>query len=184
MESTSCIGVLNLIRGFWLRSITVVYVLILLGLSLGRTFGRPRTAALGSLLTIDNFWKRNLIILDWCCICKQSGESVDNLLLHCSLARELWSMVFVLFDVNWVMPCHVFNLWACWQGHLGDQRKGRWWFVGWFLIVSCGVFGGRGMLITLRIVNDLFWNLNSCFFKLCMNGLLLWVYFLSIPCWN
>ncbi len=104
-----------------------------LGLSLGRTFGRPRTAALGSLLTIDNFRKRNLIILDWCCICKQSGESVDHLLLHCSLARELWSMVFVLFDVNWVMPCHVFNLWACWQGHLGDQRK----MVVWRMVPHC-----------------------------------------------
>ena len=34
---------------------------------------------------------------------------------------------------------------------------------GWFLIVLCGVFGGKGMLGTLRIVN-------SYVFKLCMSG--------------
>ena len=47
------------------------------------------TVALGKLLTIENLRKRNLIIVDWCCLCKQSGESVDHLLLHCSMAREL-----------------------------------------------------------------------------------------------
>ena len=65
------------------------------------------TAALGKLLTIDNLRKRHLIIVDWCCLCKTSGESVDHLLLHCSLAWELWSMVFGLFGVCWVMPCQV-----------------------------------------------------------------------------
>uniref|UniRef100_A0A2N9IHU7 Reverse transcriptase domain-containing protein n=1 Tax=Fagus sylvatica TaxID=28930 RepID=A0A2N9IHU7_FAGSY len=73
------------------------------------------TVALGNLLTIDNLRQHNLIIIDWCCLCKQSGGSLDHLLLHCSLARELWSMVFGLFGVSWVMPCHVLHLWAGWQ---------------------------------------------------------------------
>ena len=58
------------------------------------------TAALGKLLTMDNLRKRHLIIVDWCYLCKQSGESVDHLLLHCSMARELWSMAFGLFGVS------------------------------------------------------------------------------------
>jgi hypothetical protein len=59
----------------------------------------PRIAALGKLLTIDNLRKHHLIIVNWCCLCKSSGESVDHLLLHCSLAWELWSMVFGLFGM-------------------------------------------------------------------------------------
>jgi hypothetical protein len=91
------------------------------------------TAALGNLLTIDNLRKRHLIIVNWCCLCKQSGESVDNLLLHCSMARELWSMLFGLFGVSWVMPCQVLHLWAGWQVRFGDPRN----MIVWRMVLHC-----------------------------------------------
>jgi hypothetical protein len=37
------------------------------------------TATLGKILTIDNLRKWGLILQEWCCMCKQSGESVDHL---------------------------------------------------------------------------------------------------------
>jgi hypothetical protein len=57
------------------------------------------TAALGKILTTENLRKRRVIILDWCCMCKSSGESTKHLLLHCSVAWELWNMVFILFGI-------------------------------------------------------------------------------------
>jgi hypothetical protein len=47
------------------------------------------TAALGRILTLDNLRKRRVIVVDQCCMCERSGESIDNLLLHYELAREL-----------------------------------------------------------------------------------------------
>jgi hypothetical protein len=91
------------------------------------------TAALGKLLTIDNLRKRNLIIVDWCCLCKQSGESVDHLLLHCSMASELWSMVFGLYGLSWVMPSQVLHLWTGWQVSLCDSRN----LAVWRMIPHC-----------------------------------------------
>ncbi len=41
--------------------------------------------------------------LDWCCICKNSGETVEYFLLHCSVARDFWSLVFALSRIFWVM---------------------------------------------------------------------------------
>jgi hypothetical protein len=32
-------------------------------------------------------------------------------------------MVFGLFGVSWVMPCHVLDVWARWQGSFGDHRN-------------------------------------------------------------
>ena len=55
------------------------------------------TAALERILTVDNLRKRRVIIVDWCCMCKDHGESVNHLLLHCIVAQELWSLIFALF---------------------------------------------------------------------------------------
>ena len=91
------------------------------------------TAGLGRLLTIDNLRKRHLILVDWCCMCKRSGESVDHLLLHCPMAWELWSMVLGLFGVHWVMRCHVLDVWAGWQGCYGNHCN----LVVWRMVPHC-----------------------------------------------
>ncbi|XP_050281856.1 uncharacterized protein LOC126722748 [Quercus robur] len=44
------------------------------------------SASLGKILMTDNLRKRCVIVLDWCYMCKSCGESVDHLLLHCSIA--------------------------------------------------------------------------------------------------
>ena len=62
------------------------------------------SASLGKVLTTNNLRKRRVIVLDWCYMCKRCAESVDHLLLHCSIAWELWSLVFCLFGIQWAMP--------------------------------------------------------------------------------
>ena len=47
---------------------------------------------------------------------------VDHLLMHCTLAREMWDFVFALFGIYWVMPRRVFDLLACWQGGFGHHQ--------------------------------------------------------------
>jgi hypothetical protein len=54
-------------------------------------------AALEKILTIDNLCKKHILIVDWCCMCKWSGESIDHLLLCCLTMIDIWSFVFALF---------------------------------------------------------------------------------------
>jgi hypothetical protein len=68
------------------------------------------SAALGKILTHDNLRKRNVMVIEWCCLCKKSGEFIDHLLLHCEVVRDLWSYVLILFGVEWVMPRTVLEL--------------------------------------------------------------------------
>jgi hypothetical protein len=79
------------------------------------------TAALGKILTVDNLRKRGVLVVGWCCMCKRSGESIDHLLLHCDVARDLWSAIFSLFSVTWVMPETVLDMLACWRGQKGNR---------------------------------------------------------------
>jgi hypothetical protein len=68
------------------------------------------SAALGKILTHDNLRKRNVVVIEWCCMCKKNEESIDYLLLHCEVARDLWSYILILFGVEWVMPRTVLEL--------------------------------------------------------------------------
>ena len=61
------------------------------------------TAALGKILTLDNLRCCQVLVVEWCYMCKKIGISVDHMLLHCEYACE-WSFVFCLFGVQWVMP--------------------------------------------------------------------------------
>lgn len=54
-----------------------------------------RTATPEKILTLDNLRKRNVIVVDWCCMCKRSGKLV-YLLLHCKVRRDLWASIFQL----------------------------------------------------------------------------------------
>ena len=74
------------------------------------------SASLGKILTINNLRNRRVIVRDWCYMCKRNGESVDYLLLHCCIAWELWSSVFCLFGIQWVMLYTVLELFEVWQG--------------------------------------------------------------------
>jgi hypothetical protein len=88
--------------------------------SVWRTQAPPRaaffawSAALGKILTGDNLRKRHVIVVDRCCMCKRSRESVDHLLLHCDVAYAMWSAIFSRFGLSWVMPLRVLDLFACW----------------------------------------------------------------------
>ena len=55
-------------------------------------------------------------------MCKRCGESVDHLLLHCPVTWELWSLVFCLFGIQWLMPHNVLELFEAWQGKFAWHR--------------------------------------------------------------
>ena len=56
-------------------------------------------ASLRNILTMKNRRKCNIILVSWCYMCKRDEETIDHLLLHCPTARELWDMVFSLFEI-------------------------------------------------------------------------------------
>ena len=60
------------------------------------------TAVFGRILTMNNL-RKNIVVTEWCFMCKKSSESIDHLLLHCEVAIEVWNMVCQQFGVMWVM---------------------------------------------------------------------------------
>jgi hypothetical protein len=77
------------------------------------------TIALGKILTHDNLRKKNIGVVEWCYLCKKSGEFIEHLLLYCDIARELWSYILILFGVEWVLPQRVLDLLTSWSDSFG-----------------------------------------------------------------
>lgn len=68
------------------------------------------------ILIIENLQQRGIIALEWCYILKCTGELVDHLFLYCPIAYDLWTVVWSLFGLLWVMSQKVLDLLVGWQG--------------------------------------------------------------------
>jgi hypothetical protein len=79
------------------------------------------SVSLGKILTLDNHKRRQVIVVNRCCLCKLDGESVDHFLLYCEMAHALWNTILSRFGLSWVMPNNVVDLMACWW--LGGNSK-------------------------------------------------------------
>jgi len=95
------------------------------------------SAALGKILTHDNLRKRNIVVIEWCCMCKKNGESIDHLLLHCKVVRDLWSYILVLFGVEWVMPRTVLEVLTSWGASVGYGRDKEVWRLAPLCLLWC-----------------------------------------------
>jgi hypothetical protein len=56
-------------------------------------------------------------------MCKKSKELVGHLLLHCEIAYALWSPIFDLYGLQWVMLWRRVDLFACWRGQSGSSQN-------------------------------------------------------------
>jgi hypothetical protein len=91
------------------------------------------TVALGKILTFDNQRKRTVIVMDWCCMYKKSGKSIDHFLLHYEVDRELWNLLVHLFGVDLAMPRRVRKLLVSLR--VRWEAIKFWKFGGWLFYV-------------------------------------------------
>ena len=82
-------------------------------------------ASWGKILTFDQLKRRGFSLANRCPLCQKSEETVDHLLIHCTMTRVLWDLLFSLFGVSWVLPASVRDSLLGWEGSLlaKDRRK-------------------------------------------------------------
>ena len=60
-------------------------------------------ASWNRILIIDQLKRRGWNMLNRCYLCKVEEETSDYLILFCKKTTMLWSLLFSLFDVQWVL---------------------------------------------------------------------------------
>jgi hypothetical protein len=113
------------------------------------------STVLGKILTLDNLRKKQVIMVNRCCMFKRSEELVDHF-LHCDVASALWSALFTRFGLSWVMPSSVINLFAA-----------IWKMMPFALF---GVYGRKKIIGVSRIWRDPWRIFLTLFFIICIFG--------------
>lgn len=62
------------------------------------------TAAWGRIFTINNLRKRNIIVVEWCCMCKRSGKIVDYYILKKRSGKTADHLLIYIY---------IKNSWSC-----------------------------------------------------------------------
>ena len=73
-------------------------------------------ASWGKILTLEQVQRRGYSMANMCFLCLSEVEMVDHLLLHCVKTRVLWSLIFSLFGMAWVLSCSVKETLLGWPG--------------------------------------------------------------------
>ena len=68
------------------------------------------------ILTLDNFQKRGINVVNRCILCKEGFEDRDNLFLNCSYSQLVWAEILNFWGIIWVHQNKVeltFRSWFC-----------------------------------------------------------------------
>ena len=84
------------------------------------------TTTHGQFLTLDKLMLHGRPLANRCCMCCCNVESVNHLLLFCSIAHSLWIYMLWLFGIDWVMLGSIVDLLFCWYNWLGKHSSDIW----------------------------------------------------------
>lgn len=74
------------------------------------------------ILTNDNLMKRGNSLVNRCFLCKCTTESSNHILLRCPYTYHLWSLVYSLSGVHWVMADSVINDLLAWESFTSNNQ--------------------------------------------------------------
>ena len=79
------------------------------------------------VLTLDHLKRKGWAIANRCFLCCAEEESINHIIIHCSRARVLWELVFVLFGVTWVLPYSARDTLLGWHGSFVGKKHRKAW---------------------------------------------------------
>ena len=81
------------------------------------------------MITLDQHQLKKMgrHLVNRCSFYGENEKTVKHILIGCSKARDLWSFLFALFSIVWVLPCTVREMLIGWQGSLVRKKHKKIW---------------------------------------------------------
>ena len=79
-----------------------------------QSFGLRLGCERHKILTIDKLRRRKHMIVNGCPKCLKDEEIENHIMIHRYFAQRVWAYFLSMFDMQWVMPCGVADLFRQW----------------------------------------------------------------------
>ena len=76
----------------------------------------------GKILTLDQLKKRGKHLANRYPLCGKEEENINHLLLFCTKVQDIWTLLFTIFGVNWVLSGLVRENLEGWQGSFARKK--------------------------------------------------------------
>ena len=86
-------------------------------------------ASWNRISTIDQLKKRGWNMSHRCYLCNEKEEISDHLILFCKKATMLWSLIFSIFGLQWVLHSSIKRNLFGWHGAFVGKRREKAWRV-------------------------------------------------------
>ena len=80
-------------------------------------------ATWGKMLTLDRLQKRGWQLPNCCFLCDCEEETVNHILIHCTVVKVLWDIVIDLFGIQWIFPETIKDVLSSWRGPFVGKKK-------------------------------------------------------------
>ena len=77
--------------------------------------------------TINQLKRRGWNVSNRCYLCKEKEETSDHLILFCQKATMLWSLIFSILGVQWVLHSLIKRNLFGWRGAFVGKRREQAW---------------------------------------------------------
>lgn len=74
------------------------------------------------IFTIDKLMGKGNMLVNGCFLCRKAEETWNHILLWCLVAYSLWTLVYGLLGISWVIAGNMKNKFWAWDG-LSRGRK-------------------------------------------------------------
>ena len=88
--------------------------IVLGSLCSAKHFGFLLGARKHKILTIDKLQRRKHFLANGFPMCLKEEETANHLLIHCQFSYKVWMAMLNFFDLSWVMPKNVGDLFLQW----------------------------------------------------------------------
>ena len=84
---------------------------------------------------MDNLRRRKIVVNGFP-MCLRDEESVNHLLLNCSIASTLWYSVADWFGCSWVFPDCILDHFLSWKSPIGSSRGKEMWRLSFLAVLD------------------------------------------------